>query len=212
MVKKLKRLTLKKQAETALREMIASYRFTPGKWINVESLAKELEVSRTPVWQALKDLEKEGLVTHAPKQGIRMAQMTLEMAHDLYTVRGLLEGMAGRLAAEIISSGTLKRLESMLKNQHQIVKSQDVVEYSKSDFEFHALIYDSCGNWLLKELLENIKRRSRPFVCDITPILPKLYEDHIKVIEAFRKHDPASAERVMKGHNKRMQRQIELSQ
>jgi len=62
MVKKLKRLTLKKQAENALREMIASYRFTPGKWINVESLAKELEVSRTPVWQALKDLEKEGLV------------------------------------------------------------------------------------------------------------------------------------------------------
>ena len=45
MVKKIKRLTLKSQAETALREMIASYRFTLGKWINVESLAKELEVS-----------------------------------------------------------------------------------------------------------------------------------------------------------------------
>ena len=211
MVKKLKRLTLKKQAEMALREMIASYRFTPGKWINVEGLAKELEVSRTPVWQALKDLEKEGLVTHTPKQGIRMAQMTLEMAHDLYTVRGLLEGMAGRLAVEKISSGTLKRLESMLKKQHRIVQSQDVVEYSKSDFDFHALIYDSCGNWLLKELLENIKRRSRPFVCDITPILPKLYEDHIKVVEAFKNQDPASAEKVMKGHNKRMQHQIELS-
>ena len=177
----------------------------------MESLAEELEVSRTPVWQALKDLEKEGLVTHTPKQGIRMAQMTLEMAHDLYTVRGLLEGMAGRLAVEKISSGTLKRLESILKKQHQIIQSQNVVEYSKSDFEFHALIYDSCGNWLLKELLENIKRRSRPFVCDITPILPKLYEDHIKVLEAFRNRDPARAERVMKGHNKRMQRQIEQS-
>lgn len=195
----------------ALREMIASYRFTPGKWINVESLAKELEVSRTPVWQALKDLEKEGLVTHTPKQGIRMVQMTLEMAHDLYTVRGLLEGMAGRLAVENISPGTLKRLEAMLKKQHQIIQGQDVVEYSKSDFEFHALIYDSCGNWLLKELLENIKHRSRPFVCDITPILPKLYGDHIKVVEAFRNRDSARAERVMKGHNKRMQHQIELS-
>ncbi|MBW1706920.1 MAG: GntR family transcriptional regulator [Deltaproteobacteria bacterium] len=211
MTKKLKRLTLKKQAEMALREMIASYRFTPGKWINVESLAKELEVSRTPVWQALKDLEKEGLVTHKPKQGIRMVQMTLEMAHDLYTVRGLLEGMAGRLAVENISPGALKRLESILKKQHLIVQSQDVVEYSKSDFEFHALIYDSCGNWLLKELLENIKDRSRPFVCDITPILPKLLEDHTKVIEAFRNQDSTRAENVMKAHNRRMQRQIELS-
>ncbi len=209
MVQKLQRLTLKKQAEIALREMIASYRFTPGKWINVESLAKELEVSRTPVWQALKDLEKEGLVTHTPKQGIRMVEMTPEMAHDLYTVRGLLEGMAGRLTVEEISPGTLKRLESILKKQYKIVKSQDVVAYSKSDFEFHALIYDSCGNWLLKELLENIKHRSRPFVCDITPILPKLYKDHIKVVEAMRNHDPAGAERVMRGHNKRMQRQIE---
>ena len=209
MVKKLQRLTLKKQAEMALREMIASYRFTPGKWINVESLAKELEVSRTPVWQALKDLEKEGLVTHTPKQGIRMVQMTPEMAHDLYTVRGLLEGMAGRLTAEKISSGTLRRLDFILTKQYEIVQNQDVVEYSKSDFDFHALIYDSCGNWLLKELLENIKHRSRPFVCDITPILPKLYEDHIKVVEAFRNHDPARAERVMKGHNKRIQRQIE---
>ncbi len=209
MVQKLQRLTLKKQAEIALREMIASYRFTPGKWINVESLAKELEVSRTPVWQALKDLEKEGLVTHTPKQGIRMVEMSPEMAHDLYTVRGLLEGMAGRLTVEEISPGTLKRLESILKKQYKIVKSQDVVAYSKSDFEFHALIYDSCGNWLLKELLENIKHRSRPFVCDITPILPKLYKDHIKVVEAMRNHDPAGAERVMRGHNKRMQRQIE---
>lgn len=211
MVKKLQRLTLKKQAEMALREMIASYRFTPGKWINVESLSKELEVSRTPVWQALKDLEKEGLVTHTPKQGIRMVQMTPEMAHDLYTVRGLLEGLAGRLAVEKISSGTLKRLESILKKQYKIVQNQDVVEYSKSDFQFHALIYDSCGNWLLKELLENIKSRSRPFVCDIRPILPELYEDHIKVMEAFRNRDPACAERVMKGHNKRMQLQIEES-
>ena len=211
MVKKLQRLTLKKQAEMALREMIASYRFTPGKWINVESLAKELEVSRTPVWQALKDLEKEGLVTHTPKQGIRMVQMTPEMAHDLYSVRGLLEGMAGRLAVEKINSGTLKCLEAILKKQYKIVQNQDVVAYSKSDFEFHALIYNSCGNWLLKELLENIKSRSRPFVCDITSALPELYGDHKTVVEAFRYRDPDAAEKILKTHNKRMQRQIEQS-
>jgi DNA-binding GntR family transcriptional regulator len=92
MPKKLERLPLKDQAEEALREMIQSYRFAPGKWINVERLAKDLGVSRTPVWQALKVLESEGLVKHVPKQGIRMASMTLDMAHDLYLVRGMLEG------------------------------------------------------------------------------------------------------------------------
>ena len=202
-------MTLKKQADKALREMIASYRFTPGKWINVESLAKELAVSRTPVWQALKDLEKEGLVTHEHGKGIRMVQMTLEMAGDLYTVRGVLEGMAASLASEKISRGALRRMESILKKQEQTVQQGDLMKYSKSDFDFHAIIYESCGNWLLRELLENTKRRSRPFVCDITPVLKPLYQDHKDVIEAFRVKDAAAAKKIMKTHNKRMQDQIE---
>ena len=211
MVKKLERLTLKKQAEKALREMIASYRFTPGKWINVESLAKELAVSRTPVWQALKDLEKEGLVTHEHGKGIRMVQMTLEMAWDLYTVRGVLEGLAASLATEKITPGALRRMESILKKQAKTVQQRDLMEYSKSDFDFHAILYESCGNWLLKEQLENIKRRSRPFVCDITPVLKPLYQDHKDVVEAFRVKDAAAAKKIMKTHNKRMQDQIELT-
>ena len=208
MTKKLERLTLKNQAEKALREMIASYRFTPGKRINVENLSKELNVSRTPVWQALKGLEEEGLVTHIHGKGIRMAQMTPEMAHDLYTVRGLLEGLAAGLAAKKITSGTLRRLESILKKQDQAVRRLDLVEYSNSDFAFHAILYESSGNWLLKELLENIKRRSQPFTSDIGPALKELYQDHKDVVEAFRKKDALAAEMIMKGHNKRMQDHI----
>ena len=185
--------------------MIASYRFTPGKWINVENLSKELKVSRTPVWQALKDLEKEGLVTHTHGKGICMARMTLEMANDLYTVRGLLEGLAAGLAAQKITSGALRRMESILVKQEQAVKQVDLVEYSNSDFAFHAILYESCGNWLLKELLENVKRRSRPFICDITPTLKELYQDHKDVVEAFRKKDGPAAKTIMKTHNKRMQ-------
>ncbi len=209
MVKKLERLTLKKQAEKALREMIASYRFTPGKWINVESLAKELAVSRTPVWQALKDLEKEGLVNHVHGKGIRMVQMTLEMAYDLYTVRGLLEGLAANLATERINRENLRRMDSILKKQDKMVKDRDLLEYSNLDFAFHAVIYDSCGNWLLKEQLENIKRRSRPFVCDIGPLLKDLYHDHQDVVAAFKQKNAQAAEETMKAHNKRMQNHIE---
>ncbi len=212
MPKKLARLTLKEQADKALREMISSYRFLPGKWINVERLAKDLGVSRTPVWQAMMDLEKEGLVEHIPNQGIRMAEMTLQMAYDLYTVRGLLEGMAGRLAAENTDKKKTARLESILKEQHQIIKDQNVVAYSISDLEFHGLIYGLCENWLLRELLENIKVRSRPFVCDIRPIMTELYQDHMEVVDALKNHDPAKAERVMRRHNRRMRRRIQWTQ
>lgn len=212
MPKNLRRLTLREQAEDALREMIGSYRFTPGKWINVERLAKDLGVSRTPVWQALKNLEREGFVMHDPRRGMRMVQMTLEMAHDLYTVRGQLEGLAAPLAAEKISDKAIGRLEALVKQQRQIVKDKDVVDYSKTDFEFHGIIYESCGNWLLSELLENIKARSRPLVCDITPILPNLYQDHIEVVAAFRDQDSPRAKKVMRRHNARMCRHIERIQ
>jgi DNA-binding GntR family transcriptional regulator len=204
MPKKLERLPLKYQAEEALREMIRSYRFAPGKWINIERLAKDLGVSRTPVWQALKVLESEGLVKHVPNQGLRMATMTLDMAHDLYLVRGLLEGLAGKLAAEKIDRKTILRLEAILERQKRIVQKQDVLAYSNSDFDFHGIIYDSCGNWLLRELLENIKARSRPFVCDITPILPDLFRDHLKLVDCFKKHNPVCAEKVICKHNDRM--------
>ena len=212
MPKKLERLPLKDQAEETLREMIRSYRFAPGKWINVERLAKDLGVSRTPVWQALKVLEREGLVKHVPKQGIRMASMTLEMAHDLYLVRGLLEGLASKLAAKKIDRKTIQRLEAILEKQKIITQKKDVLAYSNSDFDFHGIIYHSCGNWLLCELLENIKTRSRPFVCDITPILPDLFQDHIKLVECFKQHDPVSAEKVICKHNDRMRRLIEKNE
>ena len=209
MPKKLERSTLKDQAEKKVREMIQSYRFAPGKWINIEQLAKDLGVSRTPVAQALRALESEGLVTHVPNRGIQMASMTVDMAHDLYQVRGLLEALASRLAAENINGKSIRRLETILEKQKAIVKQRDVLAYSTSDFEFHSVIYDSCGNWLLKELLENIKTRSRPFVCDIAPILPDLYQDHLQLIECFKKHDPKCAEQAMTSHNDRMKNLID---
>ncbi len=206
MANKLQKVTLKEQAYQALREMIASHRFSSGTWINTERLADELGVSRTPVWQALKELEKEGLVRHEPNRGIRMVEMTPEMALDLYEVRGVLEAMAARLAAGRISAQTLKRMETVLAKQKKLVAADDQLGYSKSDFEFHALLYGSCGNWLLRELLDNIKSKAQPFGRDITPVLADLYEDHEKLVQALKKGDAKAAAQAMRKHNNRLPR------
>ena len=80
----------------------------------------------------------------------------------------------------------------------------DVLAYSGSDFRFHALLYEASGNWLLKELLGNIKARARPLGCDITPILNQLYQDHLAVVVALGAGDPEAAEEAMMRHNRRM--------
>jgi DNA-binding GntR family transcriptional regulator len=209
MISKLTRKTLKEQAYQALRDMIVSHRFSPGKWINVEQLVQELGVSRTPIRLALKQLEEEKLVRHIPNRGVSLMEMTLPMAQDLYRVRGVLEGLAARLAAMNMDSKTRSRMEAVLRAQPAIIKTKDLLEYSASDFDFHGLIYDSCGNWLLKDLLDNIKNRSRPLIVDLSPILTELYEDHKSVLEAFKNHDGAAAEKIMKRHNLRMYHHIE---
>jgi DNA-binding GntR family transcriptional regulator len=137
-----------------------------------------------------------------------MAVMTLEMAQDLYQVREVLEGLAAALASQKMDSETVSRLKRILAEQATIIRKKDLLAYSFSDFKFHQLIYDSCGNWMLKEQLDLIKSRSRPLVCDVTPILPSLYSDHQQVAEAFAKRDPLQAEQVMRRHNRRMREAI----
>jgi DNA-binding GntR family transcriptional regulator len=205
---RLQRLTLKEQAYRSLRDMIASHRFSSGKWINLELLTKELGVSRTPIHQAMKQLEQEGLVTHVPNQGIRMAVMTLEMAQDLYQVREVLEGLAAALASQNMDKETVGQMKHILAEQASIIRRKDLLAYSVSDFKFHQHIYDSCGNWMLKEQLDIIKSRSRPLVCNVSPILPDLYSDHQQVVESFAKRDSFQAEQVMRRHNRRMREAI----
>lgn len=208
----IKRNTLKDQAYKAIRDMITAHRFTSGTWINTEQMAKELGVSRTPVWQALKQLESEGLVEHIPNRGVRMVEMTPEMAVDLYEVRGVLEALAARLVAQTPQPETLRRMAQILAAQHRSVEECDMVEYSRSDFEFHAALYEACGNWLLKEQLDNIKSKARPFVRDVIPILPELYQDHHRLVDALEAGDPHAASQAMIDHNQRVRRLVQETQ
>ena len=99
--------------------MIANYRFIPGSYLNLEQLTRDLGVSRTPVWDAIRKLEQEGFVKNEPKKGVLILELTPETAIELYTVRELLEGLAVRLAVERIDDGTLKKMAQCLKEQEK---------------------------------------------------------------------------------------------
>ena len=75
-VAKLQREKLSNQIYTVLKEMIADHRFQPGARLNIESIARELDVSRTPVWEAVRRLEQEGLVENIPNRGVFMSSLT----------------------------------------------------------------------------------------------------------------------------------------
>jgi len=203
---KIERKNLANQVYDILKEMIANHRFQPGARINVEQISKELGVSRTPVWEAVGRLKQEELVIDIPNRGVFMAVLTPQKALDLYAIREVLEGMAARLAAVRIDQKSLAAMEACLEQQQLVVKQQNLKEYSKLDFQFHATVYEQCGNIYLQEMLEAIKNKMRPIKISIQvePLLPRLYEDHVNLLNALRAHDPDKAEKVFREHNQFM--------
>jgi DNA-binding GntR family transcriptional regulator len=197
---KIERESLSTQVYSALKQMITGYRFQPGSRINVEQIAKELGVSRTPVWEAVRRLEQEGLVVNVPNKGVFMYTLTQEEALDLIAVRETLEGMAARLAAEKVDEKTLLKLEKCIKRQKRIVENEDLVAYSRADSDFHTLIYEATGNPYLCELLRSIHSKIRPISMHVGHFIEKFYEDHQRIMKALKAHDAREAEQCFRRH------------
>ncbi len=200
----LKTVSLSDQVYTVLKGMICDHRFSPGARVNVEEITKELGVSRTPVWEAVRRLQQEGLLENIPNRGVFMAELSLQKALYLYAVREVLEGLAAKAAAQLISDQALAKMEGILERQKASVEARDLLVYSRLDFDFHAVVYEESGNPVLKEMLDSVRHKMRPMSLRTGSILPQLYEDHLALYQAFKAHDPAQAEAVFLRHNRRM--------
>lgn len=205
---KLVPVSLSERAYFKIKKMLSEYKYSPGSRLNVEQLARDLGISRTPIWEAVRRLEQEGLVKNIPNRGVFLVELTRKVAIELYTVREVLEGMAARLAVQRISDKALERMEKLVQEQEKIVAAEDLVAYSKSDFEFHANIYAACGNGILREMLESIKEKLRPIDVWITPILSELFNDHQMIVRAMRLRDALLAESAFREHNQRVLKQL----
>ena len=198
------RANLNAQVYDILKEMIADQRFTPGSSLNVERLTQELGVSRTPIWEAVRKLEQEGIVAHTPHKGVRLVELTRQMALELYEVRETMEAMAAQLGAERATPEIIARMGKILAEQALIVKREDDVAYSRSDHDFHLLIYNACGNDLLKEILEGLRYKALPLAFKLSPHYAEFLAFHKNILKAFRQHASKDAEKAMRRHNRRM--------
>lgn len=195
---------LNAQIYDILKDMIADRRFEPGSYLNVEKLTQELGVSRTPIWEAIRRLEQEGIVVHTPHKGVRVTELTRKMALELYEVRENMEGLAARLAAERVTSEIISQMGDILTDQERIVSQQDAISYSRSDQDFHLLIYQACGNDLLREILDGLRYKALPLAFKLAPHFTEFLEYHKRILEAFRRHDADAAEKDIQAHNRRM--------
>jgi len=137
-----------------IKEEIVSAALPPGTRLIIHSLAKKYGISDSPVREALRKLEAEGIVTNTPHVGYIVTEPDFTELDKVFEVRQLLEGHATWLAAQRITHSALTRLKDIINDMHSCDKD-DLVLFSQLNTEFHDIIYSSCGNPVLYETIKH---------------------------------------------------------
>jgi len=184
-----------------MRSAIISGRLQAGVHLVEEELAKRLNASRTPVREALRKLESEGLVKHYRRRGVEVRQITPKDATDLYEMCALLEGYASNLMVQHASPDEVKKLRTILNEMRSSLDAGDRSREMKYHRDFHLAIYAASGNKRLEQLL-----------CDYTEYLQlfrsyyikdywmQAFEEHEQLYRAIENRDAVLAESVARNH------------
>jgi DNA-binding GntR family transcriptional regulator len=137
----------------SLKEMIYEAELKPGQPLIQERIAEMFQVSRVPVRDALQLLVRMGIAVNVPRRGVIVRPLSRTLLSDLFQVRKILEGAAVRMATHNATPDYLQRLEGLVAQQADCLKTGDVKRYARLDDEFHRALYDAVGNERLVELI-----------------------------------------------------------
>lgn len=189
----------------AIFSQLMSLKIAPGARINVDSLVKELEVSQTPIREALGRLEGEGLVTRTHLIGYRAApQITRGQFDDLYELRLLLEPEAAATAAEKTDDGQYAELLQLAEVMAADDDGDARIRYSnfaRGDAEFHDRILEIAGNGLIRETLRLQHTHFHIFrLMYHWRVTAEALDEHGAIMDALAHRDPAAARVAMRDH------------
>lgn len=186
-----------------LREAILKGDLKPGERLMELQLAAKLGVSRTPIREAIRMLQQEGLAITIPRRGAEVAKMTEKDMEDVLQIRESLEILAVQLASEKITEEQLVELEEKVKAFEKAVKTTNVKLIAQSDIDFHDMIYTAADNPKLVTMLNNLREqiyRYRIEYLKNDSIYPQLVEEHREIIDGLRRRDKAFVMEMVKKH------------
>jgi DNA-binding GntR family transcriptional regulator len=198
------------RGETAygrLKEAIQAGDLTPGQRIRENEMASWLEMSRTPVREALRRLEADGLLTSTPYRGMVISELDHQAVMELYSMREVLEGTAAGLAARHASGAEIAVLKDIVDNELDAVG--DPRRIASHNKHFHGALYRVAHNrYLLKTLnvLSDAMALLGMTTMAITGRSETAHGEHLAVVAAIEAHDPVAAEAGMREHIRMAQR------
>jgi len=197
------RFSLRGRVFTEIREAILSGKYEEGEELRGVNIGKDLGVSRTPVREALRQLELEGLVRVIPNKGAYVTGITSKDIQDIFVIRSYLEGLAAAWACEHISEEQLAELEENVYLSEFHVEKGNFSQVVELDSRFHIILYDSCGSRMLAKLLKNYHHyaeRARSVNLSDKERARHSMGEHKRIVEAIKAGDPAKAEQYAHEH------------
>jgi len=197
---------LTKKIYDEIKKRIINNDFRPGMHLKEVWLAERLQASRTPVREALRQMEIDGLVIKEPNKGFSVGQMSLEEFYEICVVREKLEGHAAKVASQRISPKEMQSLNRIHESYKLFFQKEvPLPMLNRFDDQLHRLILQACGNGTIQRILLGlqdkiwqIRRRARP------PRLQKSVKEHLRIIETIKNRDGYRAEKAMIAHLRAM--------
>ncbi|MDF2810541.1 MAG: GntR family transcriptional regulator [Microvirga sp.] len=187
----------------ALRERIYAGTYQPGDTLRQELLASEFGISRTPLREALRVLERDGLLTHQAGRGVKVASADRARLLDAYALREVIDGVAARFAAHRADAESVGRLTRLVAEQRGVIEPWEPRAYTQSNVNFHLAVMDAAGNDSLRMHIPLLRMTSQVFTPGISLSLERArqaIDEHEAIVAAIAKRDGDEAERLARAH------------
>jgi DNA-binding GntR family transcriptional regulator len=193
------------QVAEILAQAILDGSFKGGDQLVETDLQADFGISRSPLREALRELEKKGLVVVVPRKGTFVKRITRKEIEENFPVRAALEGLAAGLALANMTEEALERMAQALEEMGEAVKTGETKHFFTHHLEFHETFIEHCGNDLLIGLLKNLRMQSiwhRFSYQYYQEDMEKSFTVHRKILDLFRKKDtdPAKLEAMVQNH------------
>jgi DNA-binding GntR family transcriptional regulator len=195
--------TFQQQAYDLVKARIMNLDLKPGQYVTDSQIADELNISRTPVRQALGLLEHEGLLISQVRRGWKVYSLSLEDIHEIFDIKVVLEGMIARRAAGCDDAEKRAALREAMERMKQAAAAHDDEAWREADVELHDTLFSMCSNERAARIIRNLNEkwwRVRIGFLAVQGRIERSNPEHEAIVESILAGDGEEAERLMRIH------------
>ncbi len=195
--------TYQQRAYEFVKSQILNLELKPGEFITDKQIADQLQISRTPIREAFRQIQYEGLLVYEARRGWRVYTLSLEDIHEIFDIKVSLESLIARKAAGCNDRSLQNQLKHKLELLRQAANDNNLDSWIEIDEDLHATIFEMANNDRAHKIIENINdqwHRVRIGFIARTEHLGRSYQEHEAIIAAILEGRPEEAEQFMIDH------------